>query len=41
MLRGKPVPLRIQGAMQMVGALFLLGLLVFVTYNDIVRLASS
>ncbi len=41
MLRGKPVPLRIQGALQMVGALFLLGLLVFVTYNDIVRLASS
>ena len=41
MLRGKPVPLRIQGGLQMAGALFLLGLLVFVTYNDIVRLASS
>ena len=38
LVRGKPIKPEHEGAVQLVGMLFILGLFVFVTYNDIVNL---
>jgi regulator of sigma E protease len=37
-LRGRPLPERIVGYGQMVGLVLLVGLMVYATYNDILRL---
>lgn len=40
-VRGRPAPLGVQNIFQMIGVFFLLALLIFITYNDILRLMAS
>ena len=41
LIRGKPIKPEHEGAVQLVGMLFIIGLFVFVTYNDIVNLITG
>ena len=37
-IKGSPVSLRVQVATQMVGLFLIIGMFIYVTYNDVIRL---